>query len=107
MDLNPLKFASRFGILELLEMYILQQTKKYQQSEASASRASRDTSSALVELLWAPFALTYQTVESTSKEVNQRSKYATQAQQRPESPTVTLTWHACSKCKVHKLRQGT
>ena len=23
MDLNPLKFVSRFGILELLEMYIL------------------------------------------------------------------------------------
>ena len=31
-----------------------------------------------------------------------RSKYRTQVQQqRPESPTVTLTWHAC-KYKVHK-----
>ena len=43
--------------------------------------------------------------ESTDKGVNQRSKYVTQAQQqRPESPTVTLTWHAC-KYKVHKLHQ--
>ena len=43
--------------------------------------------------------------ESTDKGVNQRSKYVTQVQQqRPESPTVTLTWHAC-KCKVHKLHQ--
>ena len=32
------------------------------------------------------------------------SKYLTQAQQGPESPTVTLTWHAC-KYKVHKLHQ--
>ena len=39
------------------------------------------------------------------KGVNQRSKYVTQVQQeRPESPTVTLTWHAC-KYKVHKLHQ--
>ena len=30
-------------------------------------------------------------------------KYVTQVQQqRPESPTVTLTWHAC-KYKVHEL----
>ena len=42
--------------------------------------------------------------EPTHKEVNQRSKYATQVQQRPESPTVTLTWHVC-KYKVHKLHQ--
>ena len=28
----------------------------------------------------------------------------TAQQQRPESPTVTLTWHAC-KYKVHKLHQ--
>ena len=35
-------------------------------------------------------------VDSTHKGVNQRSKYVTQVQQqRPESPTVTLTWHAC------------
>ena len=34
--------------------------------------------------------------ELTHKGVNQRSKYVTQVQQRrPESPTVTLTWHAC------------
>ena len=44
--------------------------------------------------------------ESTHKGVNQRSKYVTEVQQqRPESPTVTLTWHAC-KYKVHKLRQS-
>ena len=43
--------------------------------------------------------------ESTHKGVNSRPKYATQVQQqRPESPTVTLTWHAC-KYKVHKLNQ--
>ena len=40
----------------------------------------------------------------TRKGVNQRSKYVIQ-RQRPESPTVTLTWHAC-KYKVHKLHQG-
>jgi len=28
----------------------------------------------------------------------------TQVQQRPKSPTVTLTWHVC-KYKVHKLHQ--
>ena len=43
--------------------------------------------------------------ESTHKGVNQRWKYVTQVQKhRPESLTVTLTWHAC-KCKVHKLHQ--
>ena len=31
-------------------------------------------------------------------------KDVTQVQQRPASPTVTLTWHA-SKYKVHKLHQ--
>ena len=31
-------------------------------------------------------------------------KDVTQTQQKPESPTVTLTWHAC-KYKVHKLYQ--
>ena len=42
---------------------------------------------------------------STHKGVNWRSKDITNAQQqRPESPTVTLTWHAC-KYKVHKLHQ--
>ena len=35
--------------------------------------------------------------ESTHKGVNQSSKDVTQAQQqRLESPTVTLTWHACN-----------
>ena len=44
-------------------------------------------------------------IESTHKGVNHRSKYVTRVQQqRPESPTVTLTWHAC-KYKVHKLPQ--
>ena len=44
-------------------------------------------------------------LESTHKGVNQSSKYVTQVQQqRPESPGVTLAWHAC-KNKVHKLRQ--
>ena len=43
--------------------------------------------------------------ESTHKGGNKRSKYVTQTQQRrPESPPVTLTWHAC-KYKVHKLHQ--
>ena len=53
-------------------------------------------------LLWlVGFAM----VDSAHKGVNQPSKYATQAQQqRPESPTVTLTWHAC-KYKVQKLHQ--
>ena len=31
-------------------------------------------------------------------------KPSTHHHQRPESPTVTLTWHAC-KYKVHKLHQ--
>ena len=45
--------------------------------------------------------------ESTHKGVNQRSKYITQVQQqRPESPTVTLTWHASKYIyKVHELHQ--
>ena len=44
-------------------------------------------------------------IELTNKGDVQRSKYATQAQQqRPESSTVTHTWHAC-KYKVHKLHQ--
>ena len=39
----------------------------------------------------------------THKGVNWHSKYITQVQQqRPKSPTVTLTWHAC-KHKVRKL----
>ena len=33
---------------------------------------------------------------------NKRVKTEQRKQQRPESPTVTLTWHA-SKYKVHKL----
>ena len=37
--------------------------------------------------------------ESTNEGVNEHTKDVTQtAQQRPESPTVTLTWHG-SKCK--------
>ena len=47
----------------------------------------------------------YLTSESTPKGVNYGSKDVTQTQQqRFESPTVTLTWHA-SKYKVHKLHQ--
>ena len=43
--------------------------------------------------------------ESTHKGVNQRSKYVTQIQQqRSESLSITLTWHAC-KYEVHKLHQ--
>ena len=42
---------------------------------------------------------------STDKGVNWRSKYVTQVQQqRPASPTVTLTCHAC-KYEVHQLHQ--
>ena len=60
--------------------------------------------------------------ESTHKGVNYPSKQT--QQQRPESPTVTLTWHVCTykvhkplesptvtltwhacKCKVHRLHQ--
>ena len=41
--------------------------------------------------------------ESKHKGVHKRSKSVTQVQQqRPESPTVTFTWHAC-KYKVQKL----
>ena len=43
--------------------------------------------------------------QQTHKGVNSRSKCVTQVQQqRPESSTVTLTWHACTY-SVHKLRQ--
>ena len=43
--------------------------------------------------------------QSAHDGVNQRSKDVTQTQQqRPESPAVTLTWHA-SKYKVHELHQ--
>ena len=38
-------------------------------------------------------------------ETERGSKDVTQTQQRPESPTVTLTWHA-SQAKVHKLHQS-
>ena len=41
---------------------------------------------------------------SANKGVNLRSNYVTRVQQRPESPTVTLTWHTC-KYKVHELHQ--
>ena len=51
------------------------------------------------------FLLYFSFAESTYEWVNKRSKYVTQVQQqRPESPTVTLTWHTC-KHKVHKLHQ--
>ena len=41
--------------------------------------------------------------ESANKGVNKRSKHVTQAQQqRPESPTVTLTWHACNLCYIFR-----
>ena len=47
-----------------------------------------------------------QNTKSTHKGVNQSSKYVTQVlQQRPESPTVTLIWHACKYKQVHKLHQ--
>ena len=39
-----------------------------------------------------------------SEGVNQRLKYVRQVHQRPEPPTVTLTWHAC-KYKVARLHQ--
>ena len=43
--------------------------------------------------------------ESTHKGVKWRWIYVTQVQQqRPETPTVTLTWHGC-RYKVHKLYQ--
>ena len=49
--------------------------------------------------------LNSKTAQSTHKAVNKRSKDNTQIQQqRPESPTITLTWHAC-KYKVRKLHQ--
>ena len=47
-----------------------------------------------------------QATMSTHKGVNQCSKDVTQTQQqRPESPTVTLTWYGCKR-NVHKLHQG-
>ena len=42
--------------------------------------------------------------ETTHKGVNQGWTNVTRTQQRPESPTVTLTWHA-SKYKAYKLHQ--
>jgi len=43
--------------------------------------------------------------EPTNKGVNKHWKCVIQIlQQRPESPTLTLTWHAC-KYKGHKLHQ--
>ena len=52
------------------------------------------------------YAFGRQCMESTCKGFqNQPTKDVTQIQQqRPESPTVTLTWHA-SKFKVYKLQQ--
>ena len=41
-------------------------------------------------------------IKSMNRAVELHSKDITQTQQRPESPTVTCTWHA-SKCKVHEL----
>ena len=52
---------------------------------------SRDSKHSAVNILSTQLVIS----ESTHKGVNQRSKYVTQVQQqRPESPTVTLTWHA-------------
>ena len=49
--------------------------------------------------------LTGSNTQPLHKGVNLHSKVVTQVQQqRPEPPTVTLTWHAC-KYKVHKLHQ--
>ena len=49
--------------------------------------------------------ITFNYACSTHEGVHYRSKHVTQVQQqRPKSPTVTLTWHAC-KYKVHKLHQ--
>ena len=46
-----------------------------------------------------------QWLQPTHRGVNQHSKDITQTQQqRPESPTVTLTWHA-RKYKGHKLHR--
>ena len=42
--------------------------------------------------------------ESANKGVNYHSKYVTEVRQRPESPTVTLNWHAC-KYKAHTRHQ--
>ena len=43
--------------------------------------------------------------QQTRELISARKKNITQVQQqRPESPTVTFTWHSC-KYKVHKLHQ--
>ena len=43
-------------------------------------------------------------IEKSLKGVNSHLKDATQTKQRPQSPTVVLTWHV-SEYKVHKLHQ--
>ena len=56
-------------------------------------------------MLTTTIVMTMPVNKSTLKGVNRRSKYVTQVQrQKPESPTVTLTWHEC-KYKVHQLHQ--
>ena len=42
--------------------------------------------------------------QHTRELISEKKKITQAQQQRPESPTVTLTWHA-SKYKVHKLHQ--
>ena len=54
------------------------------------------------ELISAPIRNT-NTTRNTST-LQYEHKYSNKEHQRPESPTVTLTWHAC-KYKVHKLHQ--
>ena len=86
---------------------ILPSRRKVPESDARSVRivSARLFFSTMLKTLFADLARQAPTRESTHKGVNQRSKYVTQVQQqRPESPRVTLTWHAC-KYKVHKLHQ--
>ena len=48
--------------------------------------------------------LTVNIAESTQKGVNQRPKDVTQVQQRPKSPAVALTWHACKYTYINSTR---
>ena len=86
---------------------ILPSRRKVPESDARSVRivSARLFFSTMLKTLFADLARQAPTRESTHKGVNQRSKYVTQVQQqRPESPRVTLTWHAC-KYKIHKLHQ--
>ena len=49
-------------------------------------------------------ATNFSHTESTYKGVNSKMSHNHNMWQRPESPTVTLTWHVC-KYRVHKLHQ--